>query len=209
MTIDLWAEEPRPGSEAAEGLVPLKEELAVFEKMRGRALVSPDFDGEVLFSWATNEGSSVVGELHGAETAFSRHTTGECEILVTATDREGTELGQGKALFSVTVDEKTLEDATKRADAAKKFDEGLAAWARGEGVEAVALLREAHALDPEKWLPRRNSPNQRGIRRTKRAAALTIEGDALAAEGRIEEALDDTKQPRHPGRPRDGSKSRC
>jgi|GEM_PF-3057674 len=193
VTVDLLGpEEPRARIwKPAEGLVPLKEELAVFEKMRVRALVSPDSGGEVLFSWATNEGSSVVGELHGAETAFSRHTTGECEVLVTATDREGIELGQGKAVFSVTVDEKTLEDATKRADAAKKFDEGLAAWARGEGVEAVALLREAHALDPENMAAAAELARVSAeFEERQRAAALLIEGDTLAAEGRIEEALE-------------------
>jgi len=193
VTVDLLGpEEPRariwkPG----EGLVPLEEELAVFEKMRVRALISPDFGGEVLFSWATNEGSSVVGELHGAETAFSRHTIGECEVLVTATDREGTELGQGRAVFSVTVDEKTLEDAKKRADAAKKLDEGLAAWARGEGAEAVALLREAHELDPENMAAAAELARiSAEFEERQRAAALLVEGDALAAEGRIEEALE-------------------
>jgi tetratricopeptide (TPR) repeat protein len=114
---------------------------------------------------------------------------------VTATDREGTELGQGKAVFSVTVDEKTLEDATKRADAAKKFDEGLAAWARGEGVEAVALLREAHALDPENMAAAANSPGAARLRgSTARCSAPGRTGMLSPRKGRIEEALDRYEQ---------------
>ncbi len=133
---------------AGVGLVEETKALAVHQNVRLRVDIQPAPKGKVHYKWTLNADSHFVGGSSGQEVTVNRSQTGTCTAMVEATDKGGNMLGKSSGQFSVSISQRTLEQAKKTEKGQKKIKEAKAFWEKGQVDKAVLKTSEAVVQAP-------------------------------------------------------------
>ncbi|MCB2185635.1 MAG: hypothetical protein KQJ78_04415 [Deltaproteobacteria bacterium] len=143
------AQGPRPGIWSHGRLVESANRLAVGQKLRFRAGLSPPLPaGELGYVWQGPGPAEAIIQPQGAEIEVTPQKTGRHRLMVQVRDAEGLVLGQGEAVFAVEISAADLARAAQHQDAALFLTRARSERAGGRLPQALALAREAQSLDP-------------------------------------------------------------
>ncbi len=156
------------------GFVPLKEEIAVGEKVKFQAVLSQDvlssFDS---LSWEVDPDTQIVkveGE-RGEIIIVSRDKKGYGSLVCEVFDKNGKVFGRGSVEFQVTIGKDVLENAKKVQDeVSKKLKEAKKLYDMKDLNGAKALYQEILKIDPNNKYAKSGLSRVEKAERTRRKA---------------------------------------
>lgn len=115
--------------------------------VRIRASLNPSFRGRHSFQWNSDAATALTSQDNG-DIFLRRGSVGTSEISVTAFNEQGTKLGSGQSVVSITLPVSTFEESSMEREAWQIWQRAQALWeSKGYG-EAVQLATHALNLSP-------------------------------------------------------------